>query len=92
MDTNLELAKEGMDLNQRVTWDLILQSVQGSMDILEASMELTLHFRKAKRELNNGKDRVEELANRLAMTSNNFCPNAFDRALVPRRARSSGSV
>jgi len=62
------------------------------MNILEAAMELALDLGKAKRMFNNEKDRVEELANHFAMLSNNFCPNAFDRGPVPRRARRSGSA
>lgn len=92
MNTNLELADEGVYLNQRVLWDLVLQSGQGGMNILEAAMELALHFGKAKRGINNEKDRAEELANRFEMLSNNFLPNSFDRAVVPKRARRLGSA
>src|SRR5258706_4278581 len=61
------------------------------MDIFETPMEVVLNFREANREISRGKDRVKELANRFATTSNNFCPSAFDRALVPQRARKLGS-
>ena len=35
---------------------------------------------------------MKEPANRFAITSNSFCPSAFDRDLVPKRARRSGSA
>ena len=62
------------------------------MDILEVLMELALDCGKAKRGMNNEKDRVEGLPNCFAMTWNNFCPHAFDRAAVPKHARRSGSA
>ena len=92
MHTNMELVNEGVYLSQRVLCDLELQSVRGGMETLEVSTELALDFGKAKRGINNEKNRVEELPNRFSMTSNNFCPHAFDRAAVPERARRSGST
>jgi hypothetical protein len=66
--------------------------MEGSVDILEASMEVMCDLGEATREVNGGKDRRKEPANRLATTSNNFCPSAFDSAFVPSRARKSGSA
>ena len=40
MYTNMELANEGVYLSQRVPWDLVLQSVQGGMDMLKALSRL----------------------------------------------------
>ena len=61
------------------------------MDIFETPVEVVLNFREATSEISRGKDRAKEPANRFAITSNNFCPSAFDSALVPKRARRSGS-
>ena len=44
---------EHVYLSQGVLWDLILQSIQGGMDMLEASMKLALDCRRAKRGINN---------------------------------------
>ena len=62
------------------------------MDVFETPVEVILDLREANRRVNREKDRVEDLANRLLTTSNNFCPSAFDRDLVPKRARRSGSA
>ena len=48
MNANMELAEESVDLDQRILRDLVLQSVQSGIDILEAPMELVLDFREPK--------------------------------------------
>lgn len=91
VEANLELAEEGVDLKHRLVRRLVLQTMNRSVDIFETPVEIVLDFREANREISRGKDRLKEPAYRFAITSNSFCPNAFDRALVPKRARSSGS-
>ena len=92
MEADLELAEEGVDFKHRLIRGLILQTMKSGVDIFETPMEVVLDFREADGEISRGKDRAKEPANRFAITSNSFCPRAFDRHLVPKRARRSGSA
>ena len=91
MNSNMELANEVVDFRHRVLWNLVLQCAQGSIDIIEAPIQLVLDIREAKNGIKREADGGKELANRFAMTSNSFWPSAFAKALVPNRACRPGS-
>lgn len=54
MNANLELAEESVDLSSGVLWDLVLQRVQRSMDVLEVPMDIALDFGEAVRGISDG--------------------------------------
>ena len=92
MNADMELAQEVVDFRHRVLWNLTVQCAQGSIDILEAPIQLVLDIREAKKGINRENDGGKELANRFAITSNSFWPSPFARALVPNRACRPGSA